>query len=226
LERCLRIGESFDCTWVVGVVEDARRSELEEGPTMQFYVPLAQASEDLVPQALFIRSRSESSDLLGPVRREIQSAVPDLPFVEVQLLSELLAPQMQPWRMGTALLAFFGLLAMVLALVGLHGVVAHTMSRRKHELSVRLALGAQNRDIVRIALRHGLAIGLMGTAGGVLLTLLLARRLQPLLFHTSASDPVVLAGAAAIVLSSAVTASLLSGRRFRRIEPATILRSD
>jgi ABC-type antimicrobial peptide transport system permease subunit len=151
---------------------------------------------------------------------------PNLPFVEVRTLADLLAPQIHPWRMGAAVLTLFGLLALLLAIAGLYGVVAHSLARRTYELGVRLALGAQWRDLRWLAIRQGLGIGLAGAAAGLLLTLSTARFVQPLLFHVSASDPVLLAAAAVIVLLVALLASYAPSRRVRRLDPTVALRVE
>ena len=227
LGRCLKIGgDASPCSEVVGVARDARRDGLQEGPTMQLYVPLGQAPASLSSRALFVRTAGGPEALLGPVRREVLSVTPGLSFVDVQPLADLIAPQVRPWRMGAAVLALFGLLALSLALVGLYGVVAHAMERRRYEMGVRIALGAQWRDVLWLALRHGLKIGGLGLIAGLALLLGAARFLQPLLFQVSAKDPLVLSSAAALVLAIALLASYLPGRRLRRIDPAMALRAE
>jgi ABC-type antimicrobial peptide transport system permease subunit len=207
------------------VVKDARRFELQEAPTMQYYVPLWQARK-LASRALFVRAAGDPALLLGPVRREFQAVEPSLPFVEVRILADLLAPQIHPWRMGAAVLTLFGLLALALAIAGLYGVIAHSLARRTYELGIRVALGAQWRDLRWLALRQGLGIGLAGVAAGLLLTLSTARFVEPLLFHVSASDPVLLTAAAAIVLLVSLLAGYAPSRRVRRLDPNVALRVE
>jgi predicted permease len=226
LGQCLKIGGGeAPCSMVVGVVKDARRSELQEGPTMQYYIPLGQARK-LSSRALFVRTTGDSELLRGWVRREVQTVEPGLPFVEVRSLADLLAPQIHPWRMGAAVLTLFGLLALALAMVGLYGVVTHSLARRRYELGVRMALGAQWRDVRWLALRQGLGIGLCGAGAGILLTLGTARFVQPLLFQVSASDPILLAATAALVLFEALLASYVPTRRLRRFAPTEVLRVE
>jgi predicted permease len=226
LGRCLKVGgREAPCSTVVGVVKDARRSELQEAPTMQYYIPLWQARK-LASRALFVRAAGDPALLLGPVRREFQAVNPNLPFVEVRPLADLLAPQIHPWRMGAAVLTLFGLLALVLAIAGLYGVIAHSLARRTYELGIRVALGAQWRDIRWLAIRQGLGIGLAGVAAGLLLTLSTARFVEPLLFHVSASDPVLLIAAAAIVLLVSLLAGYAPSRRVRRLDPNVALRVE
>jgi ABC-type antimicrobial peptide transport system permease subunit len=146
--------------------------------------------------------------------------------VEVVPLADLLAPQVQPWRMGVSVLAFFGGLCLLLALVGLYGVIAHTMARRTYEIAVRVAMGAQPAAVLWLAARQGLAIAALGAVGGLVLTRGAARYLQPLLFQVSASDPYLLGGAAAFLLGLTLAASILPGRRYRKLDPAPLLRAE
>jgi putative ABC transport system permease protein len=227
LGQCLRIGdEKAPCSLVVGIVEDARRAQLREEPTMQYYVPLGQEPRRLASRALFVRATGEPEALSPVVRRELLGVASNLPYVEVQPLADLLAPQIHPWRMGAEVLTLFSLLALGLAMVGLYGVVAHSMARRTYELGVRIALGAEWRHVLWLALRQGLLIGLTGAAAGLLLTLAAGRFLQPLLFEVSARDPWTLASATATVLLVAIAASYTAGRRVRRLDPAAVLRVE
>jgi predicted permease len=227
LGQCLKIGgDASPCSTVVGVVQDARRSDIQESPAMQYYIPLSQAPASLASRALFVRAATDPSSLIGPVRREVLAVAPDLPFVEVQPLSDLVAPQMRPWRMGTAILSVFGLSALALAAVGLYGVVAHALARRRYEMGVRMALGARWRSVIWIALRHGLTIGGLGALTGLALALGAARYFQPLLFHVSAKDPLVLACAVLLVLALSLLASYIPSRRLRRLDLSKTLRVE
>ena len=227
LGQCLKIGgNASPCSTVVGVVQDARRSDIQESPALQYYIPLSQAPAALAARALLVRAAGDPSALIGPLRRAVLGVAPDLPFVEVQPLADLVAPQVRPWRLGAAVLALFGLLALALASVGLYGVVAHALARRHYEMGVRMALGARWRQVLWLALRHGLAIGGLGALTGLGLALGAARYLQPLLFHVSAKDPLVLAGATLLVIALALLASYVPSRRLRRLDLATVLRVE
>jgi predicted permease len=225
--KCLKIGgEEAPCSIVVGVVEDARRSEIQEGPTLQYYVPLAQAPATLSSRALFVRAGGDLEEMKDRLRQEVQALAPDLPLVEVRSLEDLLSPQLQPWRAGAAVLAFFGLLALLLALVGLYGVIAHTLEKRGFEMGVRIAHGARRGDILWLILRQGLSIGVLGAASGVLLVLVLARYLQPLLFQVSARDPLILGSTSLLVVLLATFASWISSQKARHLDPVVVLRAE
>lgn len=227
LGKCLKIGgEEAPCSIVVGVVEDARRAELQEGPTLQYYVPMAQAPAVLASRALFVRTGGDLEEMESRLRSEVQSLAPDLPFVEVRSLEDLLSPQLQPWRTGAAVLTFFGVLALLLALVGLYGVIAHTLEKRGFEMGVRIAHGAQRGDILWLILRQGLGIGVLGAASGVLLSLMLARYLQPLLFQVSARNPWVLGSTSLLVVLLATFASWISSQKARHLDPVAVLRAE
>ncbi len=227
LGKCLKIGgEEAPCSIVVGVVEDACRSELQEGPTLQYYVPMAQAPASLSSRALFVRVGGDVEEMESRLRSEVQALAPDLPFVEVRSLEDLLSPQLQPWRAGAAVLAFFGGLALLLALVGLYGVISHTLEKRRFELGVRIAHGARRGDVLWLILRQGLGIGVLGAVGGVLLALVLARYLQPLLFQVSARDPWVLGCASILVILLAIFTSWISSQKARHLDPVVVLRAE
>jgi predicted permease len=227
LGQCLRVGgERAPCATVVGIVRDARRVGLQEDPTLQSYVPLAQAPTSLSSRALLARTRGEPRSLIRSVRQQIQTFMPAAAFVDVRPLDELLAPQIRPWRMGAAALAPFALLALGLAMVGLYGVVAHATARRTYELAVRVALGAQHRAIRWLVVRQGLTIAGTGVSVGLGLTLLASRFLQPMLFQVSARDPWLLGAAAGIELLVALAASAAPSRRLQRLHAADLLRLD
>jgi predicted permease len=228
LGKCLKVGGGkAPCSAVMGVVEDARREGIQEGPTLQYYVPIAQASARFSSRALFVRARQDVDEQLqGLVRREVQSLEPDLPFVEARSLADLVAPQLQPWRTGMAVLSFFGALALLLALVGLYSVIAHTLENRSYEMGVRIAHGAQRRDVLWLIFRQGLGIGAAGAAGGALLALGTGRFLQPLLFQVSARNPLILGGASVLVVLLALLASWISAQKIRHLDPAVVLRAE
>lgn len=225
--RCVKIGGAeAPCSTVVGVVEDTRREALIEDQTMQFFVPLEQAPKHLVSRALFARISLPARDKVGAIRREIQALAPELPYVEGRPLSDLLQPQLRRWRLGARVLTAFGLLSLGLAALGLYGVVGHTMARRSFELGVRFALGASRRHVTWLALKQGLLIALAGSAGGAVIALLGAPRLQPLLFGVSASNPLILSAAATVIVAVAILASYVPSRRASRLDPGAVLRFD
>jgi putative ABC transport system permease protein len=134
--------------------------------------------------------------------------------------------QLSAWRLGAAMFLAFGALAVLVAAVGLYGVIAYDVAQRTRDLGVRVALGARGRDVVGLVLREGVRFAALGTAIGLAVALTAGRLLAPLLFRVSPSDPAALAGAAGVVLAVAVLASLLPAWRAARVDPAVVLRAE
>jgi predicted permease len=227
LGRCFQsLDETIPCITVVGVVADARRAGLREPPTAQFYVPLAQAPEWLTSRALFVRAAAAPDRLAGAVRRELQSLAPNLPFIEVRRLSDLLAPQVRPWRMGATIFSLFGLLALVLAVLGVFAAVAQAVASRADELGIRMAVGAHFRDLLWLVMRFGLGPAAAGVALGLVLAAGIGRFVEPLLFEVAAWDFAATSAAVLALLAAALLASLVPALRVRRLDPAAVMRTE
>jgi predicted permease len=227
---CVLIGSDSapPCVEVVGVAEDSRRDELREEPIMQYYVPLAQSaalgmSHD---RSLFLRTASSSAALQEPVRRAVLASAPELLWAEVRPMDQLLEPQIQPWRLGAAMFTLFGVLALVVAAVGLYGVLAYSVATRAREFGVRGALGASGGTLVRQIVLEGVRLTALGLAIGAAGALGGARLVAGLLFDTSPQDPTVLAGVALVLMAMAVAASLVPAIRAARVSPAEALRGE
>jgi predicted permease len=225
--RCLLIGraERPPCARVVGVVEDAHRNALHERPSMQYYIPLGQES-GLGGSALVIRPRGDPEAEIGAVRRSLAGLDPEVLYLRIETLESVIDPRYRPWRLGATLMGAFGLLALLIATVGLYSLVAYTVASRRHEVGIRMALGAGRLDILRWVLRRGLLLVASGVAIGALLAAVAAPRLGGLLFEESPLDPVVFAGAAALLMAVAVAACLVPAGGASRLDPVRVLRAD
>ena len=223
--ECVYRFDQEACTTVVGVVADARRFRLVgEEPHPYFYEPLP--SDDTGPRALLVRMAPGQRRLDRVLRREISALDPGVPFIRIETLGEALDPQIRPWRLGASLFAVFGLLAVLLAAIGLWSSVSYAVSRRKHEFAVRLAVGASRSGLVRLVLSDGLRTALIASAAGLLIAAGAAHLIADLLLDVSPRDPAVFAAVAAGVLAVGTLASLWPALRASRVDPAEALRAE
>ena len=147
-------------------------------------------------------------------------------YATVRPLGSVLDSVTRQWRLGATMFTVFGLIALVLAAIGLYGVIAYDIAQRMREMGVRVALGAQARDIRRLVLWQGVRVALVGAALGMTAAALASRYVVDLLFHTSAYDPLAFAGAAITILVVAVLATVIPARRATRVDPVVALRSE
>jgi ABC-type antimicrobial peptide transport system permease subunit len=141
-------------------------------------------------------------------------------------MSKIIAPEIRSWRMGAIMFGVFGALALALAAVGLYSVIAYNVAQRTHEMGVRVALGAQARDVIRLIVREGLTIVIPGVVLGSLAALYAGKWVAPLLFNVSAKDPPVMVGVVLTLLGVAVAASWIPAMRAARVDPNEALRAD
>lgn len=233
---CLLIGgseEGVPCTEVVGVVEDHRRSELvEDEPRLMYYLndanPVVEAYPALRgPSYLFVvGTTGDSRDVLDLIRAETMSTLPSLLSVDVDALSDRLEPQVRSWKLGAALFTGFGLLALIVAGWGLYGVLAFDVALRHRELGIRSALGAHSGRLVGMVLRRAIMLIAGGVAMGLAVSLAASGLIEPLLFRTSATDPVTYALVAIMLLFVSVVAGVLPARRATCVDPNEALRVE
>ncbi|MFI5279688.1 MAG: ABC transporter permease [Gemmatimonadales bacterium] len=225
LGQCVKLqADSAPCRSVVGVAEDIRHSDLREDPALTYYVPLVQFR--IGAGGLFVRTRGPASTLTDAVRRALQRDMPGASYVTVKPLADIIAPEMRQWEMGATMFTVFGGLALLVAAVGLYSVVSYGVAQRTHELGVRVALGAQTRDVVRLVLGEGLRLAIVAVLIGTAIAVAAGRWVAPLLFDTSPRDPVVLAGVALALVAISAAASAIPARRASRVDPNIALRAD
>ncbi|MFN2565239.1 MAG: ABC transporter permease, partial [Gemmatimonadaceae bacterium] len=216
------------CAQVVGVAADVKRQGVFEEDRMFVYAPLAQAPRIRSRRLVVRPAGDDPARLIEPVRRAMQTAVPGLPYASVGLLRDMtnVRQQLRPWQLGAAFFGAFGALALLLAAVGLYGVVSYTVTQRTHEMGVRVALGAQARDVARLVMREGVGVTAAGAAIGVAAALAGGRFVQSLLYEVSAWDPLVFAAVAVTLLAVAVAATLVPAWRATRVDPVVALRAE
>lgn len=227
---CLYIGrDSADCTRVVGVVEDARRNGVTEPPRMILYVPIAQeAPADGVRGSwkLLARTAGDPRRVIAAVRRVTLEADARVRFADVRAFQDLIDPQLRSWTLGATLFSVFGLLALVVAAVGLYSVLSFDVAQRTREIGLRSALGATAASVVRLFIVRAVWLTAAGTAVGVLAAFALATRIEHLLFETAPRDPATFAGVALALTVVAIIAAVLPAWHATRVDPNVALRAE
>jgi predicted permease len=227
--KCMMLAEKdASCARIIGVAQDTHRSQvLEKGSRMQVYNPIGHASR-LEPRAmaLIVRAKNDPAAIVEPVRRLMQTLYAGLPYANVYPMSAALDNELRPWRLGSSLFGVFGAIALALSALGLYSVVGYSVAQCTHEMGVRVALGAQVRDIMRLVLTQGVAMAALGVGVGVLLTLAGAGLVSSLLYETSARDPVVLTTVTGVLLAVATLASLVPALKATRADPLSALRAE
>jgi predicted permease len=223
--QCLRQGsDTMPCATVVGVAEDIIARNITSDPHLFYYAPIDQF--DGTGQGLFVRTRGDATSMVPVVRRELQHVMPGISYVAVTPLEKILEPNIRPWRLGATMFALFGGLALLLAAVGLYSVIAYNVTQRSHELGVRIALGAQAPDVLRLVVLSGLRVAVAGIVIGGTIALLAGKFIAPLHYQVSPKDPLIYSAAAVTLLAVAVLASLLPAWRATRVDPNVALRAD
>jgi putative ABC transport system permease protein len=210
---------------VVGVVADVRLRRLDvQGGEMGFYVPEAQSPNSAM--TLVVRTATDPAGIVAPVRGEIHEIDKELAVFNVKTMDEWVGESILLRRFSMLLLGAFAALALVLASVGIYGVIAYTVSQRTHEIGVRMALGAQPSDILRMVVQQGMGLTLAGVGLGLVGALALTRVMSGLLFEVSPTDPVIFAGISVLLASVALMACLVPARRATRVDPMIALRYE
>ncbi len=215
-------GRQTAAALVVGVLGDVKNFGLAADSNPEVFLPFPQLPWPLLN--LFLRTSLDPASLVPAVRREIAKIDQDQPVTGVQTLEEVIASSTSQRRFTMLLLAAFSATALILAIVGIYGALAYSVAQRTGELGVRIALGADRSDILRLVVGQGLALTLAGIALGLLGSLLLTRVMSSMLFQVSASDPATFALSGALFLAVASIASYLQARRATRIDPTEALR--
>ena len=210
---------------VIGVIEDGRYSSLRSGPEPYLVLPLSQ-SEYVQRVNLVAKTRDDPRAIIGPLISEAQRLAPGLPSSTVLTMPQYLQYAVGNFKGPAVLVSLFGLVALLLASVGLYGVMYHSVSERTREFGVRLALGATEHGVVKMVLRQGLRTTMIGISVGLVLALALTRVLAGFLVDVSTLDPVVFTLVTAALLATGQLASYLPARFASRIDPVATLRAE
>jgi predicted permease len=207
---------------IVGVISDLQYAKLDERPEPEVYVPYSRE-----PPGAFtavVRTSDDPTTLMAAMRMTLLGIDRALPVYDMQTLDQALADSIAPRRFNLFLLTVFAAAALGLALIGTYGVTAYSVAQRTHEIGIRMALGADRRDVVSLVVRQGFAMSLVGIFVGVIAATLLTRVMTSLLYDVRPTDPWTFAIAAVGLTLTALTASLVPARRAARIDPAETLR--
>jgi hypothetical protein len=224
LDPCVYLGSDQTCTEIVGVVLNTVRWEMTGDKGSVVYVPL-EAWPDAITM-MEVKTIGDPTSVIGSLRQAVLSTAPDLPWADVRPVSQILDPQLRPWRLGATMFSALGVLALCLAAVGLYGLLSYIVTQRAQEIGIRKALGASDGGVVRMVVRGGLAMTLVGVAAGVIIALAAGRFVASQLYGVSPRDPWVIALCAAVLVAVSVVACLAPARRATRVDPMVTLRSE
>jgi putative ABC transport system permease protein len=222
-------GDPKDPREIVGVVGDVRNYGVDADVKPEVYVPFLQGKPAYLSgiasaMTVVVRSTNDPSALTNALREQVQALDKDQPISEIRTMEWYLSDSMAQRRFNMLLLGVFAGLALILAAVGIYGVIAYTVAQRTHEMGIRIALGAKGGDILRLVFSNAMATTLIGIAVGLGAAFALTRLLRSLLYQVSPTDPVVFATIPLLLLSVAVIATYLPARRAMKVNPITALR--
>jgi ABC-type lipoprotein release transport system permease subunit len=210
---------------IVGVCADTLYADLHGVAPPQLFLPYAQQAQ-IRRLTYQIRTQTKPDAIVPALRRAVHAADPQLPLVNVRTQQEQIEADLHDERLFVTLTSGFGVLALVLAAVGIYGVMAYAVARRTREIGIRLALGAVPRQLLAMVLREASWLSAMAVAIGVGTSLLLSRLLKSMLFGIAPDDPATLCGAALLLMMVALAASWIPARRAASVEPMEALRPE
>jgi len=224
--RCIDIGdaEKATCHTVVGVVADAKYVQIEEQGRPAFFLPITTSGN--ADSYILVRTTGDPAAAIPSVRAALQRLAANLPYLNIQTMSDVLRPQLQPRRLGAAMFGAFGILALALAAIGLFGVISYAVTQRTHEVGIRLALGAQPAQVLRLVVRQGVVLTSIGLVIGIVAALAGARLISHFLFGVTATDPITFVGVSVALGAVAALASYVPARRAAKVDPLVALRSE
>jgi putative ABC transport system permease protein len=226
LGKRIRLGDQ-NSPWktIVGVVGDVRHTSLSREAEAEIYVPYAGDNATSIAM-LAVRTDGDPRSLATAVREEVMTEDPEQPVFAVSTMEQRVADSMSGTRFSATLLGFFGFVALVLASVGVYGVIAYFVAQRTHEIGIRVALGASSRDVVGMVMRQGIAMTAVGLVLGLIGAAGAAPYLASLLYAVRPSDPVTMSSTVVLLGGAALAACYIPARRAMRVEPMVALRHE
>jgi putative ABC transport system permease protein len=210
---------------IIGIVGDIHESSLADPPEPTLYIPLAQ-NPSAEGMTFLLRTARSPLASVADARVAVRDIDPDLPLARVRTMQEVVDLSVQDWRFRAVLLGSFGALALFIAAIGVYGVISYSVAQRTQEIGVRVALGADRRDVLGLVLRQGMSTALAGIGIGLVAAFALTRVMANLLFGVNARDPLTFVAVAALLGLVALGACYVPARRAMRVDPMVALRYE
>ena len=225
LGKCMRMNaDTNPCITVVGVAENMRQNSLTEDKQLNYYLPIEQFNP--AAAALYVRTRGPADKMAETIRRRLQTFMPGSAYLKTTPLAVIVGGRQRAWRMGATMFVAFGALALALAALGLYSVIGYDVAQRRHEMGVRVALGADRGNIMGLVFRQALAFVAVGVVIGGVIALASGKFVSALLFQVSPRDPLVFGLVGVVLLLVALVASAVPAWRAARVDPVTALRFE
>jgi putative ABC transport system permease protein len=224
----LDVPEKHPWTTIVGIVGDVRQMGLDAPVKAEMYLPYSQISDQpwFAPRDLVVRTVAEPMSLVPAIKDAIRAVDPEQPVSNIRTFDEILDEEVVQRRLGAGLVTAFAALALLLAAIGVYGVLSHFVNQQTAEIGVRMALGASRRDILALVLGKGMTLALGGIGLGALGSLALVRLVSGLLYGVTPADPITFVAAAVLLTAIAVVACYLPARRAARVDPMIAMRCE
>ena len=219
-------GAATNTAWttVVGVIADARTESIAQSGVPQIYMDSYQRrAKDL---AIFVRGQLDPGAIPAQLREQVQAVNPELPVFGAQTLDDTVSASLSERRFSLEMVALFAVTALLLAGLGIYGVISYIVNERTHEIGIRLALGAEKNSILQMVLRQGLRLAIIGTVAGLLAALIVSHLMARLLYGVRPTDPLTFAAVALLLLVVALSACYIPARRAIRMDPLAALRHE
>jgi len=211
---------------VVGVVKDSKYNQLTEAPTPYFYIPFRQVYRADMGMAFFVRTADNLNDAVRLMRNQVRAIDPGVSVYDSSPLAGFIVASLYAWKVAASLLSVLGALALLLAAVGLYSVMAYSVTQRTHEIGIRMALGAESKDVLKLVVGQGLVLTLIGLGAGLVAALVLARLIAGFLYGVTTADPATFAAVSLTLMGVALLASYLPARRATKVAPVAALRYE